>query len=165
MSSAVILEPSGQTDSTLKFTAGLIMAVPFEAELYNLSEPSRLRLKIKYPDQRTQVILPRPEHLKPLYLDGPGDGKIVPTRLANQVLSNFFPEQSEGGHNLRLLTTVLVSHQVWSEACNVDISIALSVPEADIGKRKCWQEGSSFLMDLCKSVKVSVAPKPIKRSL
>lgn len=77
MSSAVILEPSGQTDSTLKFTAGLVMAVPFEAELYNLSDPSRLRLKIKYPDQRTQVILPRPEHLKPLYLDGPSEGKVV----------------------------------------------------------------------------------------
>ncbi|KAJ8975599.1 hypothetical protein NQ317_004440 [Molorchus minor] len=58
MSSAVILEPSGQTDTSLKFTAGLIMSVPFEAELRHLLDPSRIRLKIKYPDQKTQIILP-----------------------------------------------------------------------------------------------------------
>lgn len=77
MSSSLILEPSGQTDTTLKFTAGLIMAVPFEAELYNLSDPSRLRLKIKYPDQRTQIVLPQPAHIKPLCLDGTNNGNIV----------------------------------------------------------------------------------------
>ncbi|KAF2893883.1 hypothetical protein ILUMI_12289 [Ignelater luminosus] len=148
MSSAAILEPSGQTDTTLKFTAGLIMAVPFEAELYNLSDPSRLRLKIKYPDQRTQVILPRPAHLKPLHYDNPN----------NQ-------ESEMAGHNLRLLTTVLISHQVWSEACNVEISIALSVPEADIGKRKSSNDGNSCLLNLCKPIKISVAPKPIKKTL
>lgn len=70
MSSAVILEPTGQTDTTLKFTAGLIMSIPFEAELKNLSNPERLRLKVKYPDQKTQIILPRPAHIKPLYFDG-----------------------------------------------------------------------------------------------
>lgn len=74
MSSAVILEPTGQTEKQLKFTAGLILAVPFEAELYNLSEPSRLRLKVKYPDQKTQIILPRPAHLKPLSFDGNKNG-------------------------------------------------------------------------------------------
>lgn len=70
MSSAVILEPTGQTDTTLKFTARLIMSIPFEAELRNLSNPERLRLKVKYPDQKTQIILPRPSHIKPLHFDG-----------------------------------------------------------------------------------------------
>lgn len=70
MSSAVILDPNGQTDSTLKFTSGLIMSIPFEAELRNLSSPERLRLKVKYPDQKTQIILPRPSHIKPLHFDG-----------------------------------------------------------------------------------------------
>lgn len=74
MTSTVIIEPNGQTDSTLKFTAGLIMAVPFEAELRHLSDPSRLRLKIKYPDQKTQIILPRPSHLKPLLFETNNDG-------------------------------------------------------------------------------------------
>ncbi|XP_060518566.1 integrator complex subunit 4 [Cylas formicarius] len=146
MSSVTILEPSGQTDTSLKFTAGLIMSVPFEAELRYLIDPNRIRLKIKYPDQRTQIILPRPAHLKPLYYD----------------TSN---SESGIGHNIRLLTSVLISHQVWSEACNVDINVAICVPEADIGRRKSSIDANPTLLDLCKPVKVSVAPKPIKKAL
>lgn len=72
MSKAVIIEPTGQTDTALKFTAGLVMAVPLEAELTNLVDPSRLRLKVKYPDQRTQVMVPRTADLKPLDVDADG---------------------------------------------------------------------------------------------
>ncbi|KAG5874600.1 hypothetical protein JTB14_032997 [Gonioctena quinquepunctata] len=146
MSSAVILEPSGHTDTSLKFTAGLIMSVPFEAELHYLIDPNRVRLKIKYPDQKTQVILPRPAHLKPLYYDS-------------------VDKDSNIGHNIRLLTAVLISHQVWSEPCDVEISIALAIPEADIGKRKVVVDSTPTLLDLCKPVRVSVAPKPIKKTL
>lgn len=76
MSSAVILEPTGQTEKQLKFTAGLVLAVPFEAELLHLSDPSRIRLKVKYPDQKTQIILPRPAHIKPLFFDGSSEGLL-----------------------------------------------------------------------------------------
>lgn len=76
MSSATIIDPTGQGDTSLKFTAGLIMSVPFEAELKYLIDPSRVRLKVKYPDQRTQVVLPRPQHLKPLYYDLSNAGNI-----------------------------------------------------------------------------------------
>lgn len=76
MSSATIIDPTGQGDTSLKFTAGLIMSVPFEAELKYLIDPSRVRLKVKYPDQRTQVVLPRPQHLKPLYYDSSNEGNI-----------------------------------------------------------------------------------------
>ncbi|KAF7284883.1 integrator complex subunit 4 [Rhynchophorus ferrugineus] len=145
MSSATIIEPTGQTDTSLKFTAGLIMSVPFEAELRYLLDPSRIRLKIKYPDQKMHVILPKFQHLKPLYYD-----------------SN---EESQIGHNIRLLSSVLISHQVWSEACNVEINVALYVPEADIGKRKTNLDANPTLLDLCPPVKVSVAPKPIKKAL
>ncbi|KAJ8918318.1 hypothetical protein NQ315_008011 [Exocentrus adspersus] len=146
MSSATILEPSSQTDTSLKFTAGLIMSVPFEAELRYLLDPSRIRLKVKYPDQKTQIILPRPAHLKPLYFD-------------------TTDKEAQVGHNIRLLTSVLISHQVWSEACNVEINVALAIPEADIGKRKTIADSTPTLLDLCKPVKVSVAPKPIKKAL
>lgn len=146
MSSATIVEPSGQTDTSLKFTAGLIMSVQFEAELKYLIDPSRIRLKIKYPDQRTQVVLPRSQHLKPLYYDTTN-------------------KESQIGHNIRLLSSVLISHQVWSEACSVEINVALYVPEADIGKRKSGLESNPTLLDLCPPVRVSVAPKPIKKTL
>lgn len=144
-SSAIILDPTGQNDTSLKFTAGLIMLVPFEAELNNLVDPGRIRIKVKYPDQRTQVILPRPSHMKPLYIDG-------------QKIEN------ESGHNIRLLTSILVSHQVWSEACNIEINLALAIPEADMGRRK-HGDSNPTLLDICKAVKVSVAPKPIKKAL
>ncbi|CAH0557840.1 unnamed protein product [Brassicogethes aeneus] len=146
MSTASILEPNGSTDTSLKFTAGLIMSVPFEAELKYLLDPSRIRLKVKYPDQRTQIVLPRPAHLKPLYYDENN-------------------EEAKIGHNLRLLTSVLMSHQVWSEACNVEISIAVAIPEADICKRKSSIDSTQTLLELCKPIKVSVAPKPIKKTL
>lgn len=74
MSLAEIIEPNGQADTSLKFTAGLVMSVHFDAELRHLADPSRLRLKVKYPDQKTQVILPRPSHLKPLFEDSIGKG-------------------------------------------------------------------------------------------
>jgi integrator complex subunit 4 len=77
MSSAEIIEPNGQTDTSLKFTAGLVMSVHFEAELRHLIDPSRIRLKVKYPDQKTQIILPRPAHLKPLHLDGNSEGGFI----------------------------------------------------------------------------------------
>lgn len=76
----------------------------------------------------------------------------------------MLPDSGEG-KNVRLLTNVLVSHHVWSEACNVEISIALAVPEADGLKRKGSVDSSPTLLNLCKPVKVSVAPKPIKRTL
>ncbi|CAH1100024.1 unnamed protein product [Psylliodes chrysocephalus] len=146
MSTAAILEPSNRTDTSLKFTAGLIMSVPFEAELKHLIDPGRVRLKIKYPDQRMQIILPRPAHLKPLYYDAA-------------------EKDNEVGSNIRLLTSVLISHQVWSEACDVEINVALAIPEADIGKKKIIAESTPTLLDLCKPIKVSVAPKPIKKTL
>ncbi|KAK9869888.1 hypothetical protein WA026_003608 [Henosepilachna vigintioctopunctata] len=146
MSTADILEPTGQTDTSLKFTAGLVMSVPFEAELKYILDPSRVRIKIKYPDQRTQVILPRPAHMKPLDLDVNGT------------------EGEHAGHHIRLLTELLISHQVWSEACNIDINIALAIPEADIGRRKVM-DANQTLLDLCKPVKISVAPKPIKKNI
>ncbi|XP_048522267.1 integrator complex subunit 4-like [Dendroctonus ponderosae] len=146
MSSANIIDPSGQGDTSLKFTAGLIMSVPFEAELTHLLDPSRIRLKIKYPDQRTQVVVPKPTHLKPLHYD-------------------TLNKEPPIGYNIRLLSSVLVSHQVWSEACNVEMNIALCVPEADIGKRKSSMDSNPTMLDLCAPVRVSIAPKPIKKTL
>lgn len=64
-----------------------------------------------------------------------------------------------------MLTQVLISHQVWSEACNIELSLALAIPEADTGKRKVTADAAPTLLSLCKPVKVSVAPKPIKKTL
>lgn len=58
MCHADIMLSSASADSALKFTAGLIMGVPMDAEIYSLIDTNTLRLKVKYPDQQTQLIVP-----------------------------------------------------------------------------------------------------------
>lgn len=142
VSTAEIIEPTGRTDSSLKFTAGLVMAIPFEAELRHLHDPSRLRLQVRYPDQQVQVVVPRVDDLRPIDAD----------------------TEMEGCQPLRLLTTVLVSHQVWSEPCNVELGVAVIVPEQRLVDSLPDVTGRSAggLIPLCKPVKISLSPKPIK---
>lgn len=146
MCKATILQPSGENDSALKFTAGLIVSVPFEAELLSLKDRSALRIKVKYPDQQIQMTVPRVADLRALDMD----------------LDERF--------NLRLLTQVLLSHQVWSEACNVAVSLALAVPELDSGPPGMKRPTSTSppdptVIDLCKPVNIYVAPKPVRKGI
>lgn len=65
MCNAVINSPIGGPDTTYKFTAGLVMSVPLDAEISYLSSTKPLRLRLKYPDQQTHLIVPRIDHLRP----------------------------------------------------------------------------------------------------
>ena len=79
----MIYEPSGDSDNPLKFTAGLILGVPLDCEVSNITNMSALRIRVSYPDMRSHLIIPRPDDLR-LVSDG----------------------------TYRLLTTVCISHQV-----------------------------------------------------
>lgn len=59
----------------------------------------------------------------------------------------------DGTVNVRLLTKVLISHGAWTEACGVDVAVCLAV------------DGNAALVDLCRPVRITVAPKPIKRGI
>nr|CAD7401906.1 unnamed protein product [Timema poppensis] len=142
-SMAVISEPTGDLETALKFTAGLVLGVHCDALLHNIQDISTLRIKVKYPDQQTHLLVPRPTDLRPLE---PPDH--------------------------RLLTTILLSHHVWTEACIVEVSLALDVARAESGLagRKVLSSGSMrsddpWVLDLCRPVKVLVSPKPIKRGI
>jgi len=87
MCRAVINEPCADADAVLRFTAGLVVAVPFDAEITSLPSLRQLRVKVRYPDQTTVMILPKQSDLRPLVHGDPSSGH-------------------------RLLTTVLLSHQV-----------------------------------------------------
>lgn len=87
MCKAVISEPTDDADTTFKFTAGLIAGIPFDAEITSLSNVAVLRIKIKYPDQNTILVLPNKNDLRPI-------------------------NKSEDNTDYRLITTVLLSHQV-----------------------------------------------------
>ncbi|XP_017850767.2 integrator complex subunit 4 [Drosophila busckii] len=130
---ASILEPCPMQsqDNAIKVTAGLIAAVPFVAEIENLQESQRadLRIKIKYPDQNMHTVVPKMSDFKPI-----------------------MTELGEHETNVRLRTTILLSHSVWTEASLVEIQLCLAV-----------RPGSE--LELCKPAKVLFAPKPVRRGI
>lgn len=133
MCTARIIEPLSLNtqDNQIKVTAGLIAAVPLVAEIENLQEHQKydLRLRIKYPDQNVHLVIPKQRDLR-------------------RVLSETGIELN----NWKLRTTVLLSHGVWTESSQVEISICLAVkPNAEL--------------ELCQSVKVLFAPKPVRRGI
>lgn len=99
---------------------------------YLFSEETKrkdLRIRIKYPDQNVQFVVPRMRDLK---------------RITS--------EKENENNNWRLRTTLLLSHGVWTEASQIDISLCLSV-----------RPGHE--LELCKPIKVLFAPKPVKRGI
>ncbi|KAF7996987.1 hypothetical protein HCN44_005264 [Aphidius gifuensis] len=133
---AIIEEPRNDADTSLKFTGGLLLGIPLTAKILNLRDPSTIRIKLRHPDQQVQLLLPGKADLRP---------------------------QNSNSSDYRLKTTVLLSHQVWMESCNVEVSIALLVPSTST----CLHSSNDdpCVLDLCKPTKVSIAPKPIKRGL
>ncbi|XP_068628937.1 integrator complex subunit 4 [Battus philenor] len=137
MCTASILEPGKDNDTVVRFSAGLVAGVALEAEVVRVREPGALRVRVAYPDRRVHALVPPRDHLRTLdHLDNNDDGT----------------------QNVRLLTKVLISHGVWTEPCGVDISICLAVEETS------GREPAS-LVELCRPVRVTVAPKPIKRGI
>lgn len=139
---ATLYEPAGETDLPQKFTAGLVLAITLDAEIDNVWDIRSVRVKVKYPDKQVQLILPR---------------------LADfRQLEEF---------KYRLYTTVLLSHGVWSEALHVEMGLVLDFADTDVAQSKGSQKTGLGLrledhtIELCKPVKVYIAPKPIKKGL
>jgi integrator complex subunit 4 len=134
MCTARIIEPDEATsmENVVKVTAGLIAALPMNAEIVQLQEHQRenLRIKIKYPDQNVHIVMPRMRDLK----------KIIDENGC------------EVANSWRLRTNVLLSHGVWTEPSQVEISICLSVLPSNE-------------LELCKPIKVTFSPKPIRKGI
>ncbi len=65
MASAVIYEPAGMNETPLKYTAGMVLAVPVDAELSSVHDPSSIRLAIRTADQKVQLVTPKPSQFLP----------------------------------------------------------------------------------------------------
>lgn len=134
MCTAKIVEPDEATsiENIVKVTAGLIAALPLNAEIEQLQEHQRhdLRIKVKYPDQNVHIVVPRARDLK-------------------KVLSE---NRSEVDNSWRLRTNVLLSHGIWTETSQVELSICLAVKPSNE-------------LELCKPVKIFFAPKPIRKGI
>ena len=134
MCTAKIVEPDEATsvENVVKVTAGLIAALPLNAEIKNLQEHQRqdLRIKVKYPDQEVHIVVPRLRDLK----------KIMGEN------------GQETNSNWRLRTNVLLSHGIWTESSQVELSLCLAVKPSNE-------------LELCKPVKIFFAPKPIRKGI
>lgn len=135
MCTAKIIDPdeASSIENIIKVTAGLIAALPLNAVVENLqsSQLQDVRIKIKYPDQNVHFVVPRIRDLK---------------RITTQ------SDEKTSSNNWRLRTSVLLSHGVWTETCEIEISICLAVKPSNE-------------LELCKPHKILFAPKPIRKGI
>lgn len=125
-----------------------------DAEIRGLVHSQYLRIRVKYPDLSTQLIIPQESHLKTLK-------QYQKDELEEKNNISVIPDH-------RLRTSVLVSHQVWTESSHVELSLVLDVTDPEVPSAlKRWRGFSedSFIIELCKPVRVLVSPKPIKRGI
>lgn len=66
MCTATIVEPAMDNDTVVRFCAGLMASVPFEAEVLRVREPAALRVRVAYPDRQAHHSAPRADRLRPL---------------------------------------------------------------------------------------------------
>jgi len=134
MARAVIHEPTGGQETPLKYMAGLVLGIPMDCEVHNITNTDLLRICIFTGDQQNHLSIPR-------------RGDLVPLPC---------------GTGYRLLTTALLSHQVWSEPLDVEVSLVLDLGGDRRQEKKSKQDN---IVHICKPVKVSVLPKPVRRGL
>ena len=123
----------------MKYTAGMVLAVPVDADLVNVADVSQVRLAVKTPDQKVILITPK---------------------------ATDFCDRGNNCH--RLFTSALMSHPVWSEALHVEVSVVLEAAPASarLATSSASSTASNCnFVPLCEPVKVLVLPKPIKRGL
>jgi len=121
---AIINEPTGGSETALKCLAGLVLGIRMDAELFNIPDPSQIRICVRTADQVKQLSVPK-------------RGDTV----------------SLGEERYRLITNALLSHQVWSESLDVEISLVLEI------------DSKHNTVPISQTVKVSVLPKPVRRGI
>ena len=138
MAHAEIFEPVGNNETPLKYTAGMILAVPMDCELFNVEDPGLVRIAIQTPDQKIILVTPK---------------------------STDFLLKADGSR--RLLTNALMSHQVWSEALHVEMKLVLDMTAQSLNSSSSSSQRSSSqnLIALCDPIKIYVLPKAAKRGI
>ncbi|RWS02319.1 hypothetical protein B4U79_07769 [Dinothrombium tinctorium] len=154
-SSCIIEEPKGRSETPLKFTAGLILTLKLDAILYNIKDIKNVRMMIHFPDQQTNLILPKLSDFRLLENDG-NDNETK---------------------NYRLYTNIYISHGVWTEPAFIDIGVVLDFREVSshLSISQSWSLKTSagikskpednLIIELCKPVKILIAPKQHKKGI
>ncbi|XP_063061421.1 integrator complex subunit 4 [Engraulis encrasicolus] len=147
--SATIIEPTGESDNPLRFTTGLVVALDIDATLEHVQEPqSTVKVQVLYPDGQAHIIHPKPGDFR-----HPGPGRV------------------------RLITQVYLSHNAWTEPCQIEVRLLLAYSSATSkisSPKPVWSEGTEGLLPqaessiegtipLSKPVKVFIMPKLARR--
>lgn len=144
------IEPRNNLDNPLRFSSGLILGVDVVAKLENIEDISNIYIKIVYPDLKVQIHKPKVSEFQSF------------TKLKHQ-----------------LVCKVLLSHQTWTEACVVRLSVVqtyatdikeelnncneIQTSDQIVRSTGNYSEFYKGYLDLCDSVKVFVQPKMISR--
>lgn len=160
LTSATILDPKDKSDATVKFTAGLVLALPFTAVIENVSDIRNIRIKIQYPDQHSELIQPKLDEFRLRGEEGEENKKEV--------------------NDYRLVTKICISSSgVWSESSYIEVSLLLDFRDSSSTALSTNQIYGSFLtkssgirstksednlvIDICKPIRVLICPTRPKK--
>lgn len=147
VSNATILEPLTRSDHEIKFTAGLVLAVKFHAIICNIKDPRMVRVKIKFPDSRVHLFIPKLSDLKEIHQDSPfaqalnnstprnnfssthqnnsTSSKATSSKSPTSNDSTNSPANGDSVKSYRMLTNVYLSHGIWTDSCQVELGLVL----------------------------------------
>ena len=109
VSGAEIIEPNFRSDVVLKFTAGLVLNIKLVAILRNIRDIGLIRVRIKFPDQKTMLFIPKMTDFAVIQEE---DKEAIP-----------------GVNSYRLSSQVFISHSVWTEACVIELTLVSDLKE------------------------------------
>lgn len=101
-SSAVFNDSLDKSDTTYKFTAGLVLALTLDLMIENIVSTDDVRLKVIYPDKQAHIVVPIKNHFR-----------LVST------------DNRSGTSSYRLYSTLNICHTTWSEPGMVHVSVIL----------------------------------------
>ncbi|XP_022098018.1 integrator complex subunit 4-like [Acanthaster planci] len=135
---AKIQEPAGGSDNPLRFTAGLALAIDVDCMLDNVQDVNRIKIQVKFPDCQVQLFSPKTSDFR----------SLSPLR-----------------HRLQM--QVYMSHSMWSDPCQIQVSVVMTYNPDKIGGnpvvRGADRASKQRTLNLCEPVKVFVMPRPAKK--
>nr|XP_027200245.1 integrator complex subunit 4-like [Dermatophagoides pteronyssinus] len=167
MTKGEIVEPIEKMDTILKFTAGLVLEVPFVANLEHVKDIKNIRIKIQYPDQQIQLIQPKLNEFR--------------LKTSDDINNNNNSDKDDDSNNdYKLMTKIsLSSYGVWSGPSLIEINLLLDFRDIQSSSLSTTQIYSSLLtkssgikstrsednlvIEISKPVKLMIHPMKPKR--
>lgn len=134
-----------KSDTTYRFTTGLVMALTLDATIENITDTDDVRLKVIYPDKQAHIIVPIKNHFR-----------LISTDCRSETST------------YRLYTTLNICHTTWSEPGTVHVSIVLdyrdnqstSIQIEQIDQTRSKEE--SQLIEISRVMSLKVHPQNLR---